>query len=1009
MENFETYRLDQTGQQTQAILDQVSTNTADIAQLYALYEALTQNEPVIIQPSDTWPVADPQENVIYRVIDRVNTPPQSYSDYMWNGTTMVLMATYNNSIDNEPTPGSNNLVKSGGVAASIVFDISAYHATGSTLATYANLAAALGTDGENVPASVRKGGMSVKFVQSSDNKYVQYRYMGTDVTTAATFTNTANWQGVDDEPTSGSENLVKSGGVYNSSYRFNIFNKKEFLDCVKEFYVADSTIDLSAIVCGRLHYGSTHTYAIEFCSSNDFTQVVLELRGNLTSSVIKSSNNNAYAIVAWNKVAYYCNGADVKPVYDLTVDNVKPKIEGFWPALKAYLMENGSISVLQNKVSTIENTAIPAIKKSKGFITSNDALNELLGELYISNQSIDYSNVGYIRLYFGYSNRWGVDLFTSSYGAIASMYITSTTKPSSLIIGNNGGAVIDWDTLLATQPGRNYVDVQVNSVEPVLIKDINFSPTIKSYYEDEKIKKELATWNMNISNLDTINECVKELYYDDKEVDLSQYTIFRFYYGSSNAYGIQIYKQGYADGIEMWKKIPDVDLNSSFLQGTMTNGHHWYIVLNWSKIQEVCGSALYRDITGVLLNPYINQSPCYWPAIYSEIVGNKDAYYQHIVNVYPNQETPCQIANLIRSITDASADNRYKILVHDGEYAETDIVTKDYIDIVGETYQGAVLIHDGDATYDSPDDYSMGNQYSNIPVNTIPWQYKHLIYHMSNSSVKNITLKTVGGQCKYICHQDGGSNKFTAIFDHCNFVNGSGTNILGVGAKGGQYMKYIDCQFIENNRNRLVDREHSFNLHNTNNQTESCGLRFENCNFTHTGWIHVLELGSGHTDYFEFIDCVCNNERTFIRFTATSEETSYGIILRVIGGNMGGIAPDGERPNTKLSIQSRFIDLIYNPATIPFGTPLYNNAPAANANNGYVFKLSDVDDVYNMKTISTYDVGFGLAEAGNYAYGDNLYINNGKFTKTVNGNVAGTVKQAIELSEEGYVMIQKTH
>ncbi len=54
--------------------------------------------------------------------------------------------------------------------------------------------------------------MSVRFV-TSDNKYLQYRYMETDATTTATFTNVANWQGVDDEPTVGSDNLVKSGGV----------------------------------------------------------------------------------------------------------------------------------------------------------------------------------------------------------------------------------------------------------------------------------------------------------------------------------------------------------------------------------------------------------------------------------------------------------------------------------------------------------------------------------------------------------------------------------------------------------------------------------------------------------------------------------------------------------------------------------------------------------------------------------------------------------------------------
>ena len=59
-----------------------------------------------------------------------------------------------------------------------VFDISAYKATGGTLATFADLSAALGENGANVPVAFRKGGMSVKFIQgnapSSDNNYHQY-------------------------------------------------------------------------------------------------------------------------------------------------------------------------------------------------------------------------------------------------------------------------------------------------------------------------------------------------------------------------------------------------------------------------------------------------------------------------------------------------------------------------------------------------------------------------------------------------------------------------------------------------------------------------------------------------------------------------------------------------------------------------------------------------------------------------------------------------------------------
>lgn len=59
-----------------------------------------------------------------------------------------------------------------------------------------------------IPTSVRHGGMCIRFIQSSDNKYVQYRLMSDTFNTAP-----SNWQGVDDEPTAGSNNLVKSDGV----------------------------------------------------------------------------------------------------------------------------------------------------------------------------------------------------------------------------------------------------------------------------------------------------------------------------------------------------------------------------------------------------------------------------------------------------------------------------------------------------------------------------------------------------------------------------------------------------------------------------------------------------------------------------------------------------------------------------------------------------------------------------------------------------------------------------
>ena len=111
-----------------------------------------------------------------------------YSEYAWYNGAYILM-------DVKSQIGE-------------VFDISAYNSN----IEYADLAEALGTNGTNVPVSVRKGGMSIKFIQSSDNKYVQYRLMSDTFNTTP-----ANWQGIDDEPTSGSNNLVKSGGVYSKT------------------------------------------------------------------------------------------------------------------------------------------------------------------------------------------------------------------------------------------------------------------------------------------------------------------------------------------------------------------------------------------------------------------------------------------------------------------------------------------------------------------------------------------------------------------------------------------------------------------------------------------------------------------------------------------------------------------------------------------------------------------------------------------------------------------------
>lgn len=139
----------------QDVADDVATNAEDIATLQAAYAGLTQSD---IVPLTSLP-ASGVANTIYRIAGT-----NSYTDYMWNDTEFIPMATYTIPAD------------------AGVYDISAEHSG----ATYDNLTAALGTNGANVPSAVRTGGMSIKYLE---NVYADYSVVVTEgLTTAPTGT-----------------------------------------------------------------------------------------------------------------------------------------------------------------------------------------------------------------------------------------------------------------------------------------------------------------------------------------------------------------------------------------------------------------------------------------------------------------------------------------------------------------------------------------------------------------------------------------------------------------------------------------------------------------------------------------------------------------------------------------------------------------------------------------------------------------------------------------------------
>ena len=266
-----------------------------------------------------------------------------YSVYGTNSASisgLVPVALSENGIDDNPTPGSTNLVSSGGVAASIVYDISAAHAG----AVYETLADALGTGGNNIPEPLRKGGISVKFIQGSvsgsDNKYVQFRLMAQNFTTDVT-----QWQGVDDEPTAGSENLVKSGGAAQNlsnvitlstmlsggvvstlnvgEYGYNTTeNKIYFKTDENGGYTRQSPIKNAIYRYNNTYYKWDGTALVKELDITEIASKFNEIEKQIFS-VIFAEGNNSFSISNGETVVFYNSSTDPANVFVRVASNTE--------------------------------------------------------------------------------------------------------------------------------------------------------------------------------------------------------------------------------------------------------------------------------------------------------------------------------------------------------------------------------------------------------------------------------------------------------------------------------------------------------------------------------------------------------------------------------------------------------------------------------------------------------------------------------------------------------------
>lgn len=229
-----------------------------------------------------------------------------------------------------------------------VFDLSKHNAVGGVLATYADLDAALNALNA-LDSKYKYGGMSFKFVQSSDNNYVQSRYMGTS-TADADFTNVNNWQGVDEVPTAESQNLVTSGGTLDKIISEGTYSKGQAI-------IPNLNYENSLLPTG--YWSTSEGLIVKGYKVTAGTILYLNLSKD-GQSVCQFQSANSVIDTAYKRNSY------VKRIYDNAINSYVKVPES---ATYLFVCQNTSNTNNQVILCTKDVDAAP-VKDSPNFITS---------------------------------------------------------------------------------------------------------------------------------------------------------------------------------------------------------------------------------------------------------------------------------------------------------------------------------------------------------------------------------------------------------------------------------------------------------------------------------------------------------------------------------------------------------------------------------------------------------------------------------------------------------------
>lgn len=251
------------------------------------------------------------------------------------------------------------------VTPGVVYDISK-----TTGQTYDTLSDALGTNGKNVPPEIREGGMSIRYVKTSDNRYVQCRLMNQSFTTETLY-----WQREND-----------NNSFYELNNEYNSLTKM-YSEAIKSLYlpfVPNNGYKLCVVARNQTSSLSYPKYQFRFYednlsggvlnkgfqfNSNDYVEPESKYATIQLTSFGYSETLIGYLTLDWSKIT---DGSyNVSLIYD--VYRINP----------TFILSSIPLSTTEERISQL-NQEVSGLE----ITFESGAVNYLTGQLIVDSKSI---------------------------------------------------------------------------------------------------------------------------------------------------------------------------------------------------------------------------------------------------------------------------------------------------------------------------------------------------------------------------------------------------------------------------------------------------------------------------------------------------------------------------------------------------------------------------------------------------------------------------------------------